>query len=296
MDSRQGGGIDLHIHSTASDGTHSPNEIVEMAARAGLRAISITDHDTLDGTRAAYHSELPPGLGFITGVEISVQAPNKICNESSLHILGYGVDPDNTALCKALDKFQDVRKLRIHRIVERLQELGIALELEQVLKEAGDGAAGRPHVAEAMVKAGHATNINDAFDRYLGNGRPACVGKERMACRDAFDFIAGADGVPVLAHPYLVAGGKPDCLVELLRHLCDLGLKGIEVYYPKHTKDAVHGYLDLAEKFNLSVTGGTDFHGALIPDILMGQGSGDLHVPFTLYEDLLSRHSIKYAR
>ncbi len=267
-----------------------------MAAHAGLRAISITDHDTLDGTRDAYHSDLPPDLHFITGVEISVQAPDKICNESSLHILGYGVDPDDGALSKALGKFQDVRKLRIHRIVDRLHELGIALDLEQVLKQAGDGAAGRPHVAEAMVKAGHAQNINDAFDRYLGNGRPACVGKERMSCRDAFDYIAGAGGIPVLAHPYLVAGGKPDCLVELLELLCDIGLKGIEVYYPQHSPDAVAGYLDLAEKYNLSVTGGTDFHGELIPDIQMGRGKGDLYVPYTLYENLLSRHSLKHTR
>jgi len=267
-----------------------------MAAQAGLRAISITDHDTLDGTRAAYQSDLPPDLSFITGVEISVQAPENTCNESSLHILGYGVDPDDGALCKALNRFQEVRKQRIYQIVDRLQELGITLDLEQVLKEAGEGAAGRPHVAEVMVKAGHADNINDAFDRYLGNGQPACVGKERMACRDAFDFIAAAGGIPVLAHPYLVAGGKMDCLVELLKQLCDMGLQGIEVYYPKHTPEAAAGYLDLAAKFGLSVTGGTDFHGELIPDIQMGQGSGDLHVPYTLYEDLLSRHSIKHAR
>ncbi len=296
MDFNKGGGIDLHIHSTASDGTHSPIEILEMAAHAGLRAISITDHDTLDGTRTAYKSDIPKGLRFLTGVEISVQAPEKICHENSLHILGYGVDPDNAALCKALEKFQDVRRRRIHKIVERLRDIGIGIELEQVMKMAGDGAAGRPHVAEVMVKAGHAGNINDAFDRYLGNGQPAYVGKERMDCRYAFDLISGAGGIPVLAHPYLVAGGQPDCLVELLQRLRPMGLKGIEVYYPKHTPEAVARYLELAAKFELSVTGGTDFHGALIPDIQIGQGGGDLFVPFTLFEDLVSRHSIEYAR
>ena len=296
MDSKQVGGIDLHIHSTASDGTHTPQEILEMAAREGLRAISITDHDTLDGSRAAYHSDLPSGLSFVTGVEISVQTPEKSDIKNSLHILGYGVDPEDGPLCKALDKYQEVRKLRIHRMVDRLQELGISIELEQVMKEAGEGTAGRPHVAEAMVKAGHAENINDAFDRYLGNGRPACVSKERMACRDAFDLIGRAGGIPVLAHPYLVAGGASDRLSGLLKQLCDMGLKGIEVYYPKHTPEAVSRYLELAATYRLSITGGTDFHGELIPEIQIGQGSGDLHVPYELYKKLLSCHSIIHAR
>jgi predicted metal-dependent phosphoesterase TrpH len=296
LDSKQSGGIDLHIHSTASDGTHSPQEIVEMAASAGLRAISITDHDTLEGTRAAYFGTIPSRLGFITGVEISVQTPDNSLTGGSLHILGYGVDPDDGPLCKALDHYQDVRKRRIDRIVERLRQLGIPMQLEQVMNTAGGGVAGRPHVAEAMVQAGYAEDINDAFDRYLGNGCPACVGKERMACRDAFDLIAGAGGIPVLAHPYLVAGGPSDRIVELVKRLSDMGLKGIEVYYPKHTPEAVHRYLDLAAKFGLLATGGTDFHGQLTPDIKIGRGSGGLHVPYTIFEELLSRHAITFAR
>lgn len=296
MDSKKSGGIDLHIHSTASDGTHTPQAIVELAASSGLRAISITDHDTLEGTRAAYGGDLPPGLGFITGVEISVHAPKNSHIGSSLHILGYGVDPENGPLCQALDHYQEVRKRRIHRIVERLQQLGLPMTLPQVMAEAGDGAAGRPHVAEAMVKAGYADDINDAFDRYLGNGRPACVGKERMTCRQAFDLIAGAGGIPVLAHPYLIDGEPSDRLVALVKRLCDMGLKGIEVYYPKHDTAAVARYLELAARFDLVATGGTDFHGALIPEIKIGRGNGDLHVPYAVFDELISRHSIAFAR
>ncbi|MEJ2155041.1 MAG: PHP domain-containing protein [Desulfobacteraceae bacterium] len=296
MDSKQSGGIDLHIHSTASDGTYTPREIIEMAVNAGLRAISITDHDTLEGCRTAYNGDIPSDLGFITGVEISVQAPENSHIRGSLHILGYGVDPENRPLCLALEKYQDIRKHRIFRTVERLQKLGFPIKAQQVMDQAGDGVAGRPHVAEVMVKAGYADNINDAFDRYLGNGRPACVGKERMDCRDAFHLIAGAGGIPVLAHPYLVSDAQSEGLVQLLEQLRDMGLKGIEVYYPKHSQAATARYLELAASFGLAATGGTDFHGELIPDIKLGRGSGDLHVPYAIFEELLSRYSITFAR
>lgn len=287
MDSKQCGGIDLHIHSTASDGTNTPIEILEMATHAGLQAISITDHDTLDGSRQAFSAEIPLSVEFLTGVEISVQAPKESHIGDSLHILGYGIDPNDSALTRALTKFQGVRAARIHHIVHRLHQLGLPISLQQVMEAAGSGTAGRPHVAAAMVNAGFATDINDAFDRYLGNGRPACVPKERMDCEGAFDLILKAGGIPVLAHPYLIPCRDAAHRMLLVEQLCDLGLKGLEVYYPKHTPEAVVQYLALAEKYDLLVTGGTDFHGDLIPDIEMGRGAGDLHVPYTLFEKLL---------
>lgn len=296
MDSKQSGGIDLHIHSTASDGTHTPQEILEMAARAGLQAIAITDHDTLEGSRRAFDGDIPASLAFLTGVEISVHAPAASNISDSLHILGYGVDPDDSNLLDALDKFQKVRNTRVHRIVERLNALGIALTLEQVMGAAGDGTPGRPHVATAMVNAGYAEHINDAFDRFLGNGRPACVSKERMTCENAFELIHGAGGIPVLAHPYLIPCQGSDGLISLVEQLCAMGLKGIEVYYPKHTPEAVGQYLKLAKKYGLLATGGSDFHGALIPEIEMGCGEGGLYVPYVLYEKILSAYPAVSAR
>lgn len=267
-----------------------------MAGGLGLQAIAITDHDTLDGSRQAFKCDIPPSLGFLSGVEISVQAPAHYDIKESLHILGYGVDPDDPPLLRALAKFQEVRNNRIHRIVDRLHQLGIPLDLQLVMDEAGDGTAGRPHVATAMVKTGYADNINDAFDRYLGNGRSACIGKERMACQEAFDLVQGAGGVCVLAHPYLIPCQAPDDLDRLVERLCDMGLKGMEIYYPQHTPDAVAQYLDLADKYDLLATGGSDFHGELIPDIQLGCGSGGLYVPYELYDNLITRHSLKYVK
>lgn len=296
MDSKQSGGIDLHIHSTASDGTHTPQEILAMADRMGLQAIAITDHDTLDGARQAFYSGIAPSLSFITGVEISVQAPDECRIKESLHILGYGMDPNDRALLRALEKFQEVRKTRIHRMVDRLNQLGIPLELHQVKDLSKDGTPGRPHVATAMVQAGYAENINDAFDRYLGNGRPACIGKERMACHTAFELIQKAGGIAVLAHPGLIPCQGADHLTRLIKRLCDMGLKGLEIYYPDHTPKAIAQYLELAEKYGLLITGGTDFHGELIPEIKLGYGTGNFYVPYKLYEKLVCSHPTKFAR
>jgi 3',5'-nucleoside bisphosphate phosphatase len=296
LDFKQSGRIDLHIHSTASDGTHTPQEILAMADQLGLKAIAITDHDTLDGCRQAFKGDIPPSLGFITGIEISVQAPDECNIGESLHILGYGINPEDRALLQALDKFQNIRNTRIHKTVKRLNQLGIPLEIQQAMDESKDGTVGRPHVATAMVKAGYARDINDAFDRYLGNGQPACISKERMACSRAFELIRDAGGIPVLAHPYLIPCKGSDCLDRLVNRLCDIGLKGIEIYYPQHTPDAVAQYKSLADKYGLLATGGTDFHGELIPDIEMGCGGGDLFVPYELFEKLISTHPTNYVR
>ena len=296
MDSKRCGGIDLHIHSTASDGTFSPYEIIQMASRIGLDAFSITDHDTLEGSRQALYADIPSNLRFITGIEISAAIPANSSISGGVHLLGYGIDPEDAALNQTLDKFIKIRNNRIKAIVERLNALGVDLTLQQVLAEVGEGAAGRPHVATAMIKAGLARDVNDAFDRFLGNGRPACVGKERLDCRRALELIINAGGVPVLAHPYLVKCSDFGDLSRFVAQLCDLGLRGIEVYYPQHTHAAVAQYLSLAGKFALLVTGGSDFHGQLIPDVQMGCGRGDLHVPSVLFDQLRYHCSPEYTR
>lgn len=267
-----------------------------MASRIGLEAISITDHDTLAGTRQALECNISPNLRFITGIEISAACPADSRVKGSLHILGYGIDPDDVPLRQMLDKFKMIRENRTERILERLNALGVQLTMEQVIVEVGEATAGRPHVARALIRAGLATDINDAFDRYLGDDRPAYVGKERISCRQAFELIHGAGGVPVMAHPYLVKCRDAETLKALVGQLCDLGLKGIEVYYPRHSPEATAQYLSLAKEYNLLVTGGSDFHGEVTPDLQMGLGTGDLRVPYALYDALLSSRSIKHAR
>jgi predicted metal-dependent phosphoesterase TrpH len=293
-DPKQGGGIDLHIHSTASDGTFSPSEILQLASRSGLRAIAITDHDTLDGSRQALECGIPATLHFITGVEISTQPAMDWDAIGSLHILGYGIDPRHSELRQTLSKFQQVRIERTHRILDRLRNLGIPLTMEQVAAEVGQGAAGRPHVASAMVKAGAVADIDEAFQKYLRKGCPAYVSKERLDCLQAFELIRAAGGIPVLAHPSLIPCRSNDELAGLVASLCKIGLKGLEVYYTEHSRQAVALYMALAEKFGLTVTGGSDFHGRLTPHVKMGKGTGELHVPYALFEYLISNHGLTY--
>ncbi len=292
MDSRRQGGIDLHIHSTASDGTYSPSEIFEIASRQGLEAISITDHDTTEGSRIALTCRPSSGPSFITGVEISAQAPERSNISGSLHILGYGIDPSDVPLVQALDQLRQVRNTRIHQIVQRLNQIGIALTVAQVMAEVGQATAGRPHVARALIKAGVVKNVNEAFDRFIGNDAPAFVGKKRLPCDLVFKLIQSAGGIPVMAHPSLIKCSPNDALEDLIESLCKMGLMGIEVYYPDHDAAVVAHYLSLARKFKLLVTGGSDFHGQLIPDIMMGRGRGDLYIPYTLFENLRAHQTL----
>jgi predicted metal-dependent phosphoesterase TrpH len=267
---------------------------MQMAARQGLEAISITDHDTLTGTRTALAGNVPKGLHFITGVEISAQPPSECRISGSLHILGYGIDPDYPPLVEALAEMQQSRDQRITRIVDRLNAIGIPIALQHVLEEVGQGSAGRPHVASAMIKAGVVADIDEAFDRYLAKGSPAFVSKARLDCSRTINLIKAAGGLPVLAHPCLIRidgqEGKK-VLAPLVRMLIDMGLEGIEVYYPRHSAQDISDLTDVASRLGLLMTGGSDFHGKISPEIQMGCGLGDLHVPFELYEKLVSSRS-----
>nr|MCU0585693.1 PHP domain-containing protein [Desulfobacterales bacterium] len=167
--------IDLHIHSTASDGTFTPTEILAMAVRAGLGAIAITDHDSIAGSREALLEGVPPGLGFLTGVEISAEPPPSYPGSGSIHILGYAIRLDDPELNRALEKLQEARKNRNPEIIRNLKRLGIPISLEEVVREAGEGQPGRPHIAALLVKKGVVGSIDEAFDRYLGNGKPGYV-------------------------------------------------------------------------------------------------------------------------
>lgn len=279
-------GIDLHIHTTASDGTTPPHKILSLAQELNLGAIAITDHDTLDGVKEALRSGIPPSLDFLTGIEISATPPPPFRCPGSFHILGYGIRPDDPLLNQILFQLQDGRRNRNPRIIERLNSLGMDLSLEEVRQLAGDGLLGRPHIARLMVKKGFASSIDDAFDRYLGKGKPGYVDKFRIDTSQAISLITGAGGLPVLAHPYLLKLANEKETEDLLILMKSMGLRGVEVFYPDHSKDYTAWLLSLAQKLDLLITGGTDYHGSLKPEILLGSGRGDFFVPFELYQKL----------
>ncbi len=289
MDCSAPKGIDLHVHSSASDGTLTPAQILSLAQARRLAAIAITDHDTLDGVSAALEAGIPPDLHFLTGVELSAAPPSVCPRAGSFHILGYGLSLDDEALNRTLSTLQQARENRNPAIIERLGRLGFDLTLADVLALAGDGQIGRPHIARLMLNKGYVHSIDEAFDRYLGTGQPAYVDKYRISCRRAIDLIRGAGGIPVLAHPYLLGIADAAEFERLIVALKNFGLAGIEAFYPEHPRPATEFYRTLADRHRLLITGGTDFHGSLKPDVQLGVGTGDFSVPFELYERLIGR-------
>ncbi|MFH2066392.1 MAG: PHP domain-containing protein [Pseudomonadota bacterium] len=283
--------IDLHIHSTASDGTLTPSEILLLAEQLGISAISITDHDTMEGSEQAVLYKKSSSLEVITGVEISSNPPFSLPSTGSLHILGYGIQTNHSGLKKALHRLQDARKNRNPQILEKLAGMGIPITPEEILETVGPGRIGRPHIAGVLIARGIVNDMDDAFDTYLGKNRPAYIDKYRIACEDAIQLILHAGGIPVLAHPGIIRTSEPDGLETLVETLKEMGLMGIEVYYPGHSDTQTKQYLQIARKKDLLVTGGTDFHGGMHPDIQMGSGRGDTFIPYSLYEKLIQKIS-----
>lgn len=280
------GGIDLHIHSTASDGTLTPSEILALAVQLDLKAVAITDHDTLSGSVRALAEGIPSSLDFLTGIEISAAAPDGYRLKGSVHILGYGIDPHHTGLCALLKKLMTARENRNPKIIARLNEMGMDLSIEELNQITGGGSAGRPHIAQLMIKKKMASSIDDAFDRFLGKDKPAYVNKFRAPMDQAIGAINAAGGIAVLAHPYLNNIHEPSIFETFLLTLKSMGLGGIEAMYPEHPREAAHLYCRLARKHGLLITGGTDFHGQVTPNIQVGIGDGTFHVPYSIYEAL----------
>jgi len=243
--------IDLHMHTTASDGLLAPAALLAKARAAGLDVIAITDHDTAAGVREARRGPIPEGLEVVAGIEVS-----SFVGERDLHILGYFIDPDAACLVSFEEERRRLRTERLARIVDRLRASGLAITIEEVRAQpGGDGAPGRPHVARTLVAKGYAKTMSEVFTTILGRDGPGHVPVEKPAPREAAALIREAGGVPVIAHAAL------DGVEETLDELVAAGLQGIEVYHPDH-KDAHRArYLAYAEAHGLSVTGGSDFHG-----------------------------------
>ena len=241
---------DLHIHSTFSDGTELPEELVRQAKNAGLKTISITDHDMVDGIPSALNEAKIVGLELIPGIEFTTEA-----SLSEIHILGYFIDIKHPELVEALNKIQEGRKNRIYKIVNKLKEIKLDIEAEDVFEIAGNKSPGRPHVARALIKKGIVSNFKEAFARFLDNRGPAYVPHFKLVPAEAVRLIVRIGGIAVFAHP---AVSNCD---ELIPALITEGLKGIEAFYGGHRPEQTQHYMKVAEKYNLFMTGGSDYHG-----------------------------------
>lgn len=273
------GRVDLHLHTSVSDGVLSPSRIVRYAKEKGLRAIAITDHDTIDGNGEALDEGAKLGLEVIPGVEISAQF-----DVGSMHILGFFIDIGNKELREKLSLLQETRAKRNPKMVQKLRELGMEISYDEVLHASGGGQVGRPHFAQVLMKKGYVNTVQEAFDRYLGKGAPAYVDKFRFDPKEAMGLIREARGIPVLAHPFTLHIPSPHQLNALLFELVQLGLMGIEISYPEHTKEQISLYKGLAEKHGLLVTGGSDYHGIEANKGEIGVGSRDLRLSYSMVE------------
>ncbi len=269
------GAVDLHTHTAASDGTFTPRELVREAARRGLRVLAVTDHDSTEGLaeamdEAARHQPLQ----IVPGIEINCDVAG-----AEIHILGYYADyeaPWFQDFCRAQ---RQERRARVHRITSRLAELGMPIDPEEIFALVREGSAGRPHVAQAMVRHGYVKSVREAFDKYLASGRPAYVPRKKLTPEDAVRLIRKAGGVPVFAHPGL---SDRD---EMIPGLITAGLMGLECYYSEHSAAQAGGYLQLCQDQGLVATGGSDFHGPKVRAATLGVPA----VPMAAWEGLKAK-------
>lgn len=268
--------VDLHSHTIASDGILTPELLVDFAVERGIGILAVTDHDTTNGlaeaiSRAAGRVELWPG------VELSTDVPG-----SEVHVLGYFIDYQDVALNETLARLRESRLDRGEEIVRRLNELGLPVSWERVRELAGAGAVGRPHIAQAMVEAGHVATFRDAFDHYIGRNGPAYVERVKLTPPESIDLILRSGGMPVLAHPTYIApeGDKTFDLRGYVAELLPAGLVGIEAYYGSYTPEQSREMQSIAAELGLIPTGGTDYHGGNVSSTMLG----DVEVPWATVE------------
>jgi predicted metal-dependent phosphoesterase TrpH len=270
--------IDLHVHTTYSDGNFSPKEVINYCKKLNIKAVSITDHDITDGIKEAIEEGEKEGIEVIPGVELSAEYEESC--EGEVHILGYYIDYEDKILQQKLKLFRKARQERAYKIIEKLKSLNIFLNEDEVFKNKNSNSSiGRLHFARLMVEKKITASIKEAFDSYLGYNRPAYVPKIKLKPQEAISMIIQSKGIPVLAHPYF--GIYIDS--KTIKKFVGYGIKGIEVYHSKHHKNVIEELTNLAEKYGLIITGGSDCHGTL-------DGStpllGSMKIPYSILEPL----------
>ncbi len=272
--------VDLHIHTTASDGKFTPAEIVRKAREAGLTCIAICDHDSIEGVAPAQEAASKnPGVTVIGGVEINTDIP-----AGELHLLGYFYDRNNLELIQTLEKLRQSRIERAQKMVNKLRKMGIKIDFVRVEELAGVGSIGRPHIAQAMLEKGYINSFREAFMNYINRGGPAYVERDKVTPVEAIQLILRSGGLPVLAHPLTF-----DNFESTIAELKPAGLVGMEVYYNNYSSEQINNLLRIAEKFDLVPTGGSDYHGL---DSMNEPALGSVEVPLKSVERLmaLNRH------
>lgn len=262
---------DLHLHTLFSDGTYTPEELVEEVKKAGLSCIAVVDHDTVAGIEPTLDLARPEDIEVLSGIELTCEYDGL-----EIHILGYLIDYQNKDLLQKLALLKQNRIERVYKIVDKLKNIGIGLKANTVFEIAKHGIVGRLHVARALVEEGWVSSTGEAFQKYIGDKCPAYLAGFRITPDGAINLIKAIGGIPVLAHPYAL---NQDDLIPVF---VDYGLMGLEAYYPEHTASMTKNYLSLAKKFNLLVTGGSDCHGYAKSEIKIGS----VKIPYTLVEKL----------
>jgi predicted metal-dependent phosphoesterase TrpH len=283
--------IDLHTHSTASDGLHTPSELVRLARARGVEVLALTDHDTVSGVAEAAAEAERVGLEFIPGVELSVDYPPAY----EFHMLGYFLDHADPALALALSELREGRDDRNVLILRKLAGLGMTVSMEEVLSHAKGESVGRPAIAQVLVDKGYAATVEQVFDRWLGHGKSAYADRVRLTPEDAIALIRRGKGLAVVAHPqFLRLPGRE--LEELFRRLAHAGLSGVEVHYFSHSEGETVTYANMASRTGLLPTGGTDYHGPGLHGTELGVGRGGMNVPRSVADDLRAEWQRMRAR
>ena len=277
------GCIDLHMHSTASDGALEPEQLVDWAAELGLKAIALTDHDTVAGIKRATARGNEKGVEVIPATEISVTYSG-----GTFHLLAYYIDPDNQEFVEKMRKVIKGRTERNLKIVAALSEHEMEITEKELLEEAGEATVGRPHMARIMIRKGYVADFQEAFDKWIGEGKPCYFGNDSFGPKDAIELVLKAGGVPVIAHPFWLNRKSIEDLDEYIAELKGYGLKGMEIVYSDHPSDLQTEYIKIANKHDLIVTGGSDYHGGTTkPEVTLGHGpGGGFHVPGELLDGL----------
>ncbi|HEY7705318.1 MAG TPA: PHP domain-containing protein [Acidimicrobiia bacterium] len=273
--------VDLHTHSDRSDGSVGPAALVAEAAAAGLSAVALTDHDTLEGVAEAKAAGSGAGIEVVPGIELSLT-----WSPGGMHMIVLFLEDDPGPLQDKLEALRSARSDRNARMLERLAELGMVITPEELAAEAGQGSVGRPHLAAIMVRKGYVPDFETAFNDWLAAGRPAYLGRDRLSPDEAIALARASGGVPILAHPHTLGLETTEEMNDLLERLAGLGLVGVECFYSTYDSVTEAANRAQARKFGLIPSGGSDFHGTYKPTISIGKGTGDLLVPDEVLEEL----------
>ena len=272
--------IDFHTHSTKSDGSYTPSELIYHADNLGLYAVALTDHDNIDRLPDAYETAKNLEIKFIPGIELSCDF------ESELHIVGLNIDYTNKNLISACEKFKDDRNKRNINTIKKLNDIGIDISLEEAKKYCPGDAMGRAHIAKVMVDKGYASDVKDAFRKYLGKGKVGYSNEYRISYENAISLIKNSGGTAILAHCHYL-NMDDETFINFVKTLKEAGLDGLEGYYTEYSKEQSDFFIDVSKKLDLKISGGSDFHGSMKPLVYLGTGFGNLKVTKELLENLI---------